>query len=551
MVEKTIKKIFIRLAIISAFLSDAADTNLTVSKNYFQPRAFSANLAREMLMQGTINQQTDGWFTDFSATAAYQRSWEQNTGIASSTSATTNGMGTFAFWSGSSLMLVGSAQNTGVNFDVDAYQFGLGLVTTNGGIILNPIVYQVGADFMFVIGASQIESGFFAKIKAPIGVYNINPNLTEVLPALPTSGQYPAGALSIDTNGVNLPATSMTQAFKGNLDHGQLSQGDFSPMKFGLIDGKISTGVRFADIEMTAGYNFVFNHDGALSIGIRAAAPTGNKATAQYMLEPIFGRGDYWGFGGYLAAHTKIWNGDNENFTMFTCMANAMHLFSTDTIRSYDLLVNGVGSKYLLVADYTNGIYQQSIQNLINYSTLSSKSSYAAEVDATFALTYMDHGFNVNIGYEFFGRSHETLEITENFPQAAFAILGNQSVGYSPNGSSQTNINACQPLAAINIASATAAISPNQITAGPATSQKQICDATSVFNRIGNNDAFNIQAAQQAAYFTSKIFTKLSYQWVDSRYVPHCGLMGELEFSNCNNNALPQWSIALVGGITF
>lgn len=550
MVEKTIKKFFIGLTIISTLTIYTVDDRLAMSKNYFQPRAFSANLAREMLMQASVDQQADGWFTDFSATAVYQRSWEQNTGIESNATATGNGLGTFPFWSGNNVMLVGSAQNFGVDFDVDSYQFGLGFVTTNGGVILKPIMYQTGADFMFVMGSSQTESGFFAKIKAPLGVCNLNPNLTEVPTTLPLDLQYPAGALEVSSNNPDLAASSMVQAFAGNLIDGQFVVGDFTPMQFGLLNGDQSTGVRFADIEMTAGYNFIFNHHAALSIGVRASAPTGNKATAEYMLEPIFGRGGYWGLGAYLAAHTHIWEGDDENFTIFKCMANALHLFSIDTVRSYDLTANGLGSKYLLVADYTDGIYGQSIQNLINLSTLSSQSSYAAEIDATFAFTYMHHGLNFDLGYEFFARSNEKLEITGNFPEASFAVLGNQAVGYDP-GTGYIDLNACQPLAAMNILSTSTALSPSDITAGPATSQGQICDATDPINRISGNDALNIAGAQQSAYFTSKIFSQLSYQWRDSNYVPHLGLMAELEFSNCTNNALPQWSLALVGGLTF
>ncbi|MBP6869923.1 hypothetical protein KBC04_03515 [Candidatus Babeliales bacterium] len=547
MVEQSIKKIFMGLAIVSG-LNIFADTTPTMSKNFFQPRAFSANIAREMLMQGSTDKQKNEWFVDFSATGAYQRSWTQNTGNPSATSATANGLGIFPFWSGSNLMLVGGAQNVGVSFDLDAYQFGLGLVTTNGGITLDPIVYQTGADFMLVIGSSNTESGFFAKIKAPLGVYNMNPNLTEVLPALPTSGDYPVGALEVSTSSDPLPAQSMTQAFAGNLSNGQLHQGDFMPMEFGLIKGQISTSARFADIEMTAGYNVIFTHDANLSIGIRASAPTGNKATAQHLLEPIFGRGGYWGLGGYLASHVHIWEGQDENYLMFKFMGNVMHLFSIDTIRSYDLIANGAGSKYLLVADYSGDAYQSSIQNLINYSTLSSQSSYAVEGDVAAGLTYVHQGLTFDLGYEFFGRSAEKLEITGQLAEQTFAVLGNQAVAYFPSGAQ--DVNACQPLAAMNIASAAAVTTP-PATDAVVTSQSSVVNATVPTNRISGNDALNLLAAQQAAYLTSKIFSQISYQWTDSRYVPHFGIMGEFEISNCNNNALPQWSVALIGGLQF
>jgi len=560
MVKKSMKKLLVGLAALSYAAAMPASANaLSTSKNFFQPRAFSANLAREMLLEGSVHTDSSGWYGEFSADAAYQRSWSQGNeqgslgdGSANGSTSQPNGLGIFPFWSGSNVMTLGTNGN-GVspftsNSNVDVYQFGLGPVTyaANSTISLNPLVYQAGADFMFVVGSSANEPCFFAKIKAPVGVYNINPNFEEnsTLVAAP----YAAGALSVATSAATVPAAAatMTQAFAGNLAGGQNIEGNFTPMKFGLINGDQSTGAKFGDIEMTAGYRFISNEDNSFSVAVRAAAPTGGQATGQYLLEPIFGRGGNWALGGYMDGHVRVWQGNNENSILLKFMANAQHLFSTDTVRSYDLTANGAGSKYLLVGNFANGAYNNTVQNLINLSTLESNSSFGVEGDAVVSFTYMARGWSLDLGYEFWGRSAETLTITGSFPDNAWAVLGRQAVGLS--ASPYTTMNAAEPLAQIN----KAANNSNAVQSGSATAtaQGQIVNATASGNQIQVLD-FNIPAAQQDTALTSKVFTKVTYEWVESNYRPHLGVMGEFEISTSNNNALPQWAIAVMGGVSF
>ena len=57
--------------------------------------------------------------------------------------------------------------------------------------------------------------------------------------------------------------------------------------------------------------------------------------------------------------------------------------------------------------------------------------------------------------------------------------------------------------------------------------------------------------ASIAAMLTSKVFSKISYEWIKSDYAPFLGVIGEFEWVNSFNNALPQWGIVLVGGVSF
>ncbi len=529
MVKKSMKKLFVTLAAFSAVsLSASADT-LAQSQNFFQPRAFSANLAREMLMEGSKHRDSDGWYGEFSATAAYQRSWGQNVNAndgGAELADSVNGLGVHPFWSGTNVMTVGTNASSS---NLDAYQFGLGNVTdyTDTTLTLNPLVYQAGADFMFIVGSSANEPCFFAKIKAPVGVYNINPNFVEANDA--TAVVYPDYGLADNTTATYQPATTMTQAFAGNLPGGQASaQGDFIPMQYGLIDGDISTGAKFGDIEMTAGYRFISNDDNSFSVAVRAAAPTGGQAQGVYMMEPIFGRGGNWGLGGYLDGHVKVWEGNNDNSIQLKMIANAMHLFNTDTVRSYDLPANGGGSKYLLVAGYSDTAYLGTVQNLINVSTLASTSSFGVEGDAALAFTYMGRGWSLDLGYEFWGRSAETLTITGAFASDAYAVLGRQTM----------EDELCQPTATISSSEAAGAAVASVVSALDSEYRISLAD-------------LNVEGAQQNTALTSKVFTKVTYEWTDSDYRPHLGVMGEFEISTSDNNALPQWGVSLVGGVSF
>lgn len=526
LVNKTrIQLLFTTLTFISA-CSLVANSDVSISKNLFLHRAFSANTSRELIMEGHVTSTDfDGFYSFFSATGAFQRSWNQSED---------QGIGAFPFWSGTNTMTVGT--NTS-NSSLDAYQFGLGQVTTNGSITLNPVVYQGGSDFLLYFGASTNDPGMFLKLKAPLGIIGVNPQLTEA-PAT-AAANYPAGQLQPSSSAIADPATTMTQAFAGSLINGQLKNGDFLPMEYGLINGKQLSGAQFGDIEMALGYNFIRNEDYLLSVALRASAPSANKPTGQYLLEPIFGRGGSWGIGGYIDGKMKLWE-DNANQTLtVNIIGTILHLVKTkNTIRSYDLTANGAGSKYLLVADYNANTYQGVIQNLINISTLESNSSFSAEGDASISLTYVSNGWSADLGYNFWGRTQEILSISENFPTNRYAILGRQGVGLSTSPTDNSNL--CQPTATIDasVANATAV-------------GGSVVSATTPSNRISGNSAFDLAAAQQASASTSKIFAKGTYSWLDSHFSPHLGLAGEFEISTSANNALPQWSVALIGGMYF
>ncbi len=514
-------------AAVAFLFSTQLTAEISVSANLFLGRSFSANIAREMLMTGPINTFNDGTINGFFAIdAVYQRAWNQNQ---------SQGIGAYPFWSNFNSMTVGNS--TG-NANLDAYQFGLGDVSTVGMINLNPIIYQDGADFMFYVRSSQYGHSLFAKLKSAVTAMVVYPELTESKKVTPQA--YAPGALTnLNNTGSSTttpdPSNSILQAFAGATG-GQTAQGDFRPMEYGLINGKLSTGAHMSDIEMTAGYQYNCpDTDNMFSIGARITAPTGTKPQGVYILEPINGRGGNWGVGFYLAGTYEFWH-STDNKLQLNFMSSGIHLCSAQVNRSYDLIANGHGSKYLLVADYQGGSYQNSIQNLVNLSTLQSQSSFGFEGDAALALSFTSGGFSADLGYNAWGRTKENLTIVENFNTQRYAILGRQAISNATNGAL---LNLCQPTATIN----------SSVAAQTAVGNGAV-DATIASNRISGNESFDTTITAQYAAVTSKLFTKIGYNWKECECCPYLNLMGECEWSNISNNALPQWSLSLIFGVS-
>ncbi|MGZ6251265.1 MAG: hypothetical protein ACXWL2_04495 [Candidatus Chromulinivorax sp.] len=528
------KYIPIKIATMILCISSYIAAEISVSANLFLGRAFSANIARELLMTRPYNQDNEKNIF-FALDAVHQKSWNQGND---------QGIGIYPFWSQTNSMTVGDNNGT---YHIDAYQFGLGPITpTSTSISLNPTIYQNGSDFMLYGQSKKYGHAFFGKIKSALTAMVMQPNFTETNPATPVL--YPAGALSVTTSTVADPSSSMSQAFAGNTGT-QSGQGDFRPMTNGLINGKQSTGAHLSDIEMTLGYNYSCpDTANNIQFAARITAPTGIKPQGIYILEPINGRGGNWGVGFYLAGSYRPWTSQDEHRTLtINFMSDGIHLCNANVMRSYDLTANDHGSKYLLVADYQNNVYQNSIQNLVNLSTLTSQSSFAFEGDAALSLSFSCHNFSIDVGYNAWGRTQEKLEIVQDFQQARYAVLGRQAVGYYSAGA-EYPVNACQPLATINLSNSAVATTPPSATV--VTNQTSVVNATVAANRISGNDAFNTAITAQYAAVTSKLFTKLGYTWNNCNCAPYLHATGEIEWSNISNNALPQWGIGLIFGVS-
>lgn len=513
------------------------------SQNTWLPRALSADKASELLnykhaLVPTSNDES--WFGEFSVMGKYQKSFNSQ-----------NKLGVLPLWSPENCNQMSVGDNSG-NFDLDLYQVGMGPVTTNGFMSLCPSVYQAGADFFFYIGSHKTARGFFFKIHAPVGLININPKLSYSHDVKAVA--YPSGALNhvVPAPGapvtVPAPNTTIGQAFmdpKGSQNAAGTEKQALVAMENGLIGCKRTSSAKFGDLEIALGYNIMANEKKHVGIALCFAAPTGNKAEARYMLEPIFGRNGHWAAGAELMADWKFWDSKtSDRYAQLLFDGSAMHLFTSKTRRSFDLKGNGLGSKYLLLARYSGATFQNEIVNAVNISTIDIQSSFAVEGDFAIALDFHFDEWSLAVGYNGWGRSCETLMPSCSSKSAAnfnnYAVLGRQTP-YNEDG---TPLNLCEPKAKIG---------KSQDRATVATST--IVDATSGKNRLPEliADALDIDAQAVHAVYTSKAFIQGQYTWRESEYNPYIALSTAIEFPHffCKNGTARFWHIGVQGGIAF
>ena len=560
------------------------------SKNFWLPRAFSSYSSRLLIQEKSLLQvesEREEWNGTFSVDTEYMSNFGQKCG-------TCKNLGSMPFWSGTNTLTIG--RNDG-KANLDAYQLGMKNIAVDsdgiGGVIqLNPRIQHVGADFLLYFTQRKNERGFYFKIDAPVGAMIINPRLTELVvaetdesltsTAATAAGTAAAGEITYDFNAYPSPAnrpTSVTQAFAGDLPTDELI--GYHASTLSLLKGKIAggcckqTAIRLSDLSATVGYNVYGTEKSLVGIGFKATCPTGNTPTAEYMLEPIFGRAGAWGVGGEVMAHHKAWaNEEKARYVDLWLQGEVLHLMPgrKPNMRSFDLKNNGAGSKYLLVQHYstsysgsapiTEATTPGSLQPAINLTTLPVISKISIEGSVALMADFHCHDWNFGIGGEFWGRSRECLSIDNCSPLVIatagkineYAVVGRQLSAYNIQGQGSLPTYYVEPAAKINESQAPVTLISNiGVVAAATTLPTGIALGTNSDNRIPADltEALDIAGAAAAKAYTGKIFGQLGYTFSEHRYSPSVSVVGGAEFTNNNNNAVQLWSVALQGALNF
>lgn len=533
--------------------TDCCSVGCTTSNNLWIPHAFSVSMSREIFLQKPAwagIEGDDGWHGAFSVGFEYMRNWgESKCCDSSKTEGCCQSIGAMPFWSAKNSNEMTIGNNSG-NFDLDAYQLGLGEVgSSTGTVSLTPKIYQTGGDFFLYIGASRTERGFFAKAHGPVGIISVNPNLCFSEDLEP--GVYTRGSLS-SSESLDAPYKNIKEAFQASKSKDDKTTGFLKKMEYGIIDSDCNNTrsvVQFGDVAFSFGYNIFADEKKHIGIAIRFTAPTGNKAEGKYVLEPIFGRNGHFATGAEIIGHWRAWESDvDANYLDIWFDGTAEHLFKSTHKRSFDLKANGPGSKYLLVAKYAGGAnatFQNCIENAINLTTQLVDSTFSIEGNFALMFDFNFGNWSWGLGYEGWARSCEKLRVSCKCPDPInlneYVVLGRQTP-YSDEG---IPLNNAEPLATIG----------KSIDRHNNTSDRPVgvVSATDPANRIPENlnDALNICGQKAHAAYTSKAFTQAAYTWKDSDYSPFIGFMGSAEFSHKDNSAARFWSIGVQGGLAF
>jgi hypothetical protein len=633
---------------------------ITHATSIIIPRSQSVNAARELVgWQKFINRASDedcNGYGSFSFTAEYEQSFRSKRllqclfdgDIITTSTVTGLSCNNNNKCANSALKIQGRCvANRNPNAWLADY-FGLD-PSFDSVVYFNPKVQNAIFDFNLYVGLDEWTPGAYFRIHAPLVWTKWRLNATETVNVAAASvnpGYQPGYMSGLTTQLTNL-RTSFLSATDGTYTFGDMQ----TPLAFGrFCNNNCSSLVKLSDIEMALGYNFLLCEDQHVGLNIRGSAPTGNKPTGRCVFEPIVGNGKFWTLGAGLSAHTVLWRDcDSPDKTFnFYIDANITHLFNSCQRRSFDL-VGKPNSRYMLIEQFaapkattvvgTNfpagapallfsnptaaaaagstaltSQYASNLFNLIDKSTFDTKISYAGQADIAIKFSFMSCNWDIDLGYEFWGRSREKICFcTANFPAATYALKGDVFLyGFTPIDSATLGINSGNAIA-LSATQSHATIHDGgnvPITGGPcqfseflnpsidfprfamfglngnppaATTDQLIQEpdgfsGATVQQRTSNQPVFlrasDLNVEGSNSVITNKIFGNISYAWESACWSPFIGIGAEVEFATGNNPGscatnsasssccptfspctnscvISQWGIWIKGGLAF
>ena len=298
-----------------------------------------------------------------------------------------------------------------------------------------------------------------------------------------------------------------------------------------------------ADWRFTFGYNAYMSEKFHVGFGVTGAAPTGNRPNGEFFFEPMIGNGKHWEFGAGFSGRALLWEADGiQEFSLFADL-NLTHLFKSCQRRSFDFCFNGFGSRFILLKQFdTAGNYTGTILPAINVTSLCCDVSVAIQFELLAMFGYTYKGFEFDIGYNGWIRSHEKICLKDCIPDRTYALKGIQDVASLIGGLN-------------DLTQSTATLHGN-----PLDDQGLVVDPDSpIF--ISTCD-LDLESAASPLVITHKLFFHIGYGWQESSddwFVPFIGLGSSIEFQGINdpqsrqpdNLTLNQWALWLTGGVAF
>lgn len=353
----------------------------------------------------------------------------------------------------------------------------------------------------------------------------------------------------------------------------------------------------FGELQMILGWNFLAKENYHLGIGALAAAPTGTRPNGEYVFQPVVGNGKHWELGAQITGHVLFLNNEETDTSYGLYMeAYITHLFKARQTRTFDIcgkpnsrymLAEKLGTlrlnphlenpayPYITTDDYQPtdadaGVeFQNEFAPVANITTLRVNSTIKIQADIALMFEYQSGGFQGDIGYNFWGRTCETICpdpcCSNPFPENTWALKGDAFVvGF------EGTLNAINPatdrlpvrLAAtdskatihsgskgnVNPPSNSAADSPayaftNDVeNLGMGFQELPVMSRTNESPTDPSLQAFSssnpIYISQANLNFagtrgiSNKLFLHLNYTWIEKEayWFPYCGVGGEIEF---------------------
>ena len=449
-------------------------------------------------------------------------------------------------------------------------------------VTFKPQVQDILVDFNFFVGFDRWCSGLYMRLYGPVVNNRTKLRANETVTAEGTVG-YDAGFFAPAAVERDQLFTKASQFFNGDQLANPIEGITFTPLQFAKIatcGSHSKTG--FAELRGEFGWNYL-SENWHFGFNIQAAAPTGTRPNAEFLFPPQVGNGKHWELGGGLSTHWTMWRSeDEEKSWSFFVEADITHLFKAKQLRTFDLK-GKPNSRYMLAermdADVPenlfssatagtgqtgtqpNAAFNNAFMPVANFSTRNVNVSIGVQGDLVAMFTYAVRGFTWDLGYNFWGMSHEKICLSSSdcrpaFPKDVWALKGDAQVFGFLADATPVALSATESLATIhngtNIAAGAAATPPVPANTNPGVDNAQFAQTdatgTAVINNVPTGDQLQIKTsnpailiketdldltAAQTRGISNKIFTHFSYTWVDrDRWVPYIGGGVSAEFGS-------------------
>jgi len=601
MVQKT-AKIVLTLTLLSAL---AIQAHSTVTPTLaLRSQGFHADRQRDVGMVGKINRyDMESWYGVFDIGVAYSRSFHGkelaeclfgNDLICDSSCANTIKVQGSSVDSRDSKAWLADYLYLGCDYD--------------GYFTINPRIQNVMIDLDFYLGLDEWVSGAYFRIYGPATWTKWQTRFCVNDPASVTTTSCSTGYFT--PTGSEVLLSSMADYFSGSAPaRVDTSVGSifFQGLKWAKMPACDETKWSFAEIRAELGWNFFQEEDYHIGAGLHVAAPTGNKRRAEYVMQPVVGNGNHWELGATAHAHYIFWRSDDEERHFgFYLDAVLTHLFTAKEQRTFDL-AGKCNSRYMLASKFTsiitngtNGLggqvaagvagdttratsqFNNVYAPVANLTTSDVKVSVGIQADVVAMFNYTRRGFAWDLGYNFWGRSCESIPCptecgscnTDSIFAASnantWALKGDARMFGFAGADDGVNIivaddavplSATQSAATIHAGTNAGTVNADLTSVtlqngGVDNPQFAVTGPTPVLvihtplSEGGINANSNqIQTSIQSVFLKSTdvalhetkglshtIFTHLSYTWDREEWIPSLGIGGSAEFGRCDGD---------------
>ncbi len=318
-------------------------------------------------------------------------------------------------------------------------------------VSFDPVVTNFIVDFHLFLALDQWCPGLYFRLYGPFAhaKYNLGFSENVINPGTIANGFYPPGYF----NDTYVEADQLLRSFE------EYARGDTPPINNpgvtiqGLVYSKILCGAQtengFADLRCEIGYDFLLEECYHFGFNIQFAAPTGPKQKPDLLFPPQIGNGHHWELGAGLTGHISCWQSEDElSHLELALEADVTHMFGVKMYRTLDLVDKGL-SRYMLAARFNessaanSGLHEEGndavVPNrafayeytpLANITTQQVKVSAAVQADVTIMANYTCGGLGIDLGYNFWYRSCEKIELDpcNPFPSETWGLKGDASM---------------------------------------------------------------------------------------------------------------------------